>query len=447
MVIKVSQAPGPNDILKRTLKHLPKRAVSLLARIFNVILRTHHFPKTWKHARVIYILKPGKDPALPSSYRPISLLDTIGKLFEKILLARILHVVNECGLLRDEQFGFRPRHSTSLQLARLVERITRNFGEIRFTGANFLDVAKAFDTVWIDGLLYKLTLLNFPSYVVHTISSYLRDRTFRASFQTTTSFRRGMRAGIAQGGLISPVLFSLYVTYMTPPSHHVELTLYADDTVIIATFRKSTLLVSYLESYLNDLQRWLSEWRISINVCKSTAIIFARAGRRVIQPRLVTLFGEPIEWVDTTRYLGVTLDTRLAWSPHIDQVRKRTARRMGMLGPLLNRKSGLSIRNGVLLYKQLIRPLMDCACPAWSPLPARISGGYRCYNPSVFASLLVPLGYVSNRHIHENLGVPLFADHIRALTKSFDSKLADVGKPLVRQLGRYLSLPRVSPVT
>jgi hypothetical protein len=99
---------------------------------------------------VISILKPGNDPALPSSYRPISLLDTIGKLFEKILLARILHVLKERALMRDEQFGFRPRHSTSLQLAPVVERITRNFGEKRLTGAVFVDVAKAFDIVWID---------------------------------------------------------------------------------------------------------------------------------------------------------------------------------------------------------------------------------------------------------------------------------------------------------
>ena len=148
----------------------------------------------------------------------------IGKLFEKILSARILHEVSERGLMQDEQFGFRPRHSTSLQLARLVERITRNFGEKRLTGTVFLDVAKAFDTVWIDGLLYKLTLLNFPSYIVHTISSYLRGRTFEASFQTARSSRRGMRAGVAQRGLISPVLFSLYVD-MPSPLQHVELAL------------------------------------------------------------------------------------------------------------------------------------------------------------------------------------------------------------------------------
>jgi len=75
-------------------------------------------------------------------------------------------------------------------------------------------VVKSFSTVWINGLLYKLTLLNFPSYLVHTISSYLQHWTLEASFQADTSFRRGMRAGVAQGGLISPVLFSLYVNDM-----------------------------------------------------------------------------------------------------------------------------------------------------------------------------------------------------------------------------------------
>jgi hypothetical protein len=98
---------------------------------------------------------------------------------------------------------------------------------------------------------------------------------------------------------------------MPSPSHHVELALYADNTAIIATSRKPTLLVSYLESYLNDVQRLLSEMRIGINVSKSTAIIFARAGQRFIQPRPVTLFREPVQWVDTIRYLAVTLDARL----------------------------------------------------------------------------------------------------------------------------------------
>jgi hypothetical protein len=229
--------------------------------------------------------------------------------------------------------------------------MSRNFGEKRLTGAVFLDVAKAFDTVWVAGLLYKLTNLHFPSYLFKVISSYLNGRTFEASFQSAISSTRRMRAGVAQGAIISPVLFSLYVYDMPSPSRHVELALYADDAAIIATSREPALLGKYLETYLSDLQRWLSEWRIAINVSKSSAMLFAKTGRRIQNPRTIHLFGEPIQWVDAARYLGVTLDKRLNWSKHIDQVRKKASQRVGTRGPLLNRRSCLSIRNGVLMYK------------------------------------------------------------------------------------------------
>jgi hypothetical protein len=86
------------------------------------------------------------------------------------------------------------------------------------------------------------------------------------------------------------------------------LAVYADETAVMATFRKPTMLVTYLDSYLGDLQRLLSEWKIAISVSKSSAMISTRAGRCFIQPRPITLFGEPIQWVDTTHYLDVTLD-------------------------------------------------------------------------------------------------------------------------------------------
>jgi hypothetical protein len=88
--LKLGKAPGPEDIPNRTFKHLPLRAISLLVTLFNTLLTIQYFPAEWKHAIVFSIPKPGKDPTLPTSYRPICLLDTIGKFFEKILLARIL---------------------------------------------------------------------------------------------------------------------------------------------------------------------------------------------------------------------------------------------------------------------------------------------------------------------------------------------------------------------
>jgi hypothetical protein len=179
----------------------------------------------------VSILKPGKDPTLPSSYRSISLLDTVGKLFEKTQLTRVLREVNERGLLRDEQFRFLSSHSSTLQLARLVEIVNRNLDEERLTGAAFLDVAKAFDTLWVKCLLNKFTILNFPSYLVKTITSYLQFQTFQTSFQSATSSCHSMRSWVLQGGLVFPVLFSPYVNDVPTPSRHVEVALHADDRV------------------------------------------------------------------------------------------------------------------------------------------------------------------------------------------------------------------------
>jgi len=149
------------------------------------------------------------------------------------------------------------------------------------------------------------------------------------------------------------------------------LSLYADGTAIVATSRKPTLFVRYLI----DLQRWLSEWRIDINVSNKSAIIFAIGERSFIQPRPVTLSGEPIQWSKTTHDLRLTLNKLLTLSPHIDQVRKIIAQSMGMLGTLLNRKSDLSVRNGVLLFKQIIHPMMNYACPTWrSAAPTHVCG-------------------------------------------------------------------------
>jgi hypothetical protein len=139
-----------------------------------------YFPPAWKHARVTSTLKPEKDSGL-NLFRTISLLDTNGKLFDKILLTRILSKLSRRGFLRIEQLEFVPKHSTALQIARLVEIVPRNLEEKRLTGTVLPDVAKKFDIVRIDGILHMLTVLNFLSYLVKTISSYLRGRMFAAS--------------------------------------------------------------------------------------------------------------------------------------------------------------------------------------------------------------------------------------------------------------------------
>jgi hypothetical protein len=435
---KVGKAPGPNGLLNWALKLFPQRAISFLVAIFKAAFLAQYFPPVWKHGRVISILKPGKDPSLPSSYRPINLIDTIGKLFENILLCMIITDVSGGGLLRDEQFGFRPKHSTNFQVDRLVERVTGNFGEKRLTGAIFLDVAKAFDNVRVDGLLLKLTALNFPCYLVKIIFSYLHNGVFEAAHLTGTSTRRHMHAGISQGGLFSPVLFSLYVNDMPVPSRHLELAMYAEDTAFIGMSRKSALLIRYLEIYLRDLERWLRERIFAINVSKSNAKLFAQSAWRIFLPRTIHFLGLKIEWVDTSRYLGLTLDACQTWLPCTVQVRKKASQRLGVLVFLLNKRIGFSLRNGVLLYKQLIRPTMGYAYQIWRCAASSYVEQLQALQSKCLRIATVAPWYISSRQIHEDLGLPFFEEHTRALTESYDSKLAGVWNPLVRQIGRYL---------
>jgi hypothetical protein len=117
-----------------------------------------------------------------------------------------------------------------------------------------------------------------------------------------------------------------------------------------------------------------------------------------------------------------------------------------MLGPLLNMKNDLSVRKGFMLYKKLIRSMMDYAYPAWRSATHTHVRKLQVLQSKCLRLATAAPWYVSNRQIPGYLSVPMFADHIRALTASSDSKLADVENTLVRQLDRYLIRPRVDPI-
>jgi hypothetical protein len=152
----------------------------------------------------------------------------------------------------------------------------------------------------------------------------------------------------------------------------------------------------------------------------------------------VRFLGEPIGWVETARYLGVTLGTQLTWSAHINQVGKKAAQRLGVLGPLLNRRSGLSVRNGVLLISSSSVLCWITHVRSGGPLPAATSGSCKCYNPSVFALRLTHLGTLVTGTFTRNWGF-----HSSPTTSELWLKVSNyAGNPLVRQLGRHLCRPR-----
>jgi hypothetical protein len=154
--LKSKKAPGPDELRDPIFKNLPRIAIVALTVIFNNCMRAHHFPPAWKHATTVTIPKPGKDPTNPFSYRPISLLNIAGKVFEKILSTRLKNFLEINNLLPPEQFGFRSERSTINPILEFHTDTTRHANLKEHTLAVFLGIERAFDRVWHDRLVQKL---------------------------------------------------------------------------------------------------------------------------------------------------------------------------------------------------------------------------------------------------------------------------------------------------
>ncbi|GFU32019.1 probable RNA-directed DNA polymerase from transposon X-element [Trichonephila clavipes] len=203
--LKPRKSPGLDQISNRMIKNLPLKFLLFITLLINQLFKNNYFPNAWKTAVVIPILKPDKDSALPSNYRPISLLSCLSKVYEFVLLQRLNQHCAAFNFIIPQQCGFRPKCSTVHQLLRVTELIHSGFAKHEATGILFSDIAKAFDKIWHDGLLIKLIRLDFPP-LIKSIHSFLSDRSFRVRVDKTLSSPRPIRSGLPQGSLSSPLL-------------------------------------------------------------------------------------------------------------------------------------------------------------------------------------------------------------------------------------------------
>ncbi|GBP33592.1 RNA-directed DNA polymerase from mobile element jockey [Eumeta japonica] len=337
-----------------------------MTRLFNGILRTGHFPACWKTGRVIAIPKAGKDPRLASSQRPITLLSHNAKLFERVLLRRLLRHLTP----RQEQFGFRSGHSTTLQLVRVLHHMAVEHNRGRRTVGVFLDIEKAFDRVWHSGLLYKLIENRIPPALVRTVASFLKDRDFYVTVEDATSDPRPIRAGVPQGSCLSPCLYAVYtddIPTLTDQLQHWEenvvLALYADDSAYLASSRRADLAAAKLQRVLDLLPDWLDRWRVAVNVTKTAALL---TGQQRAMPAKLRLRGQEVEWQTRVRYLGVQIDRSMRMAAQVEHVIHQSRATRSMLRPVL--RSHLPLRAKVALYKGYIRSRLTYAAPAWYAL-------------------------------------------------------------------------------
>uniref|UniRef100_A0A2S2Q352 Putative RNA-directed DNA polymerase n=1 Tax=Sipha flava TaxID=143950 RepID=A0A2S2Q352_9HEMI len=415
------KSPGHDLITNKVIKNLPAKTIIFLAHIYNATLRLSYFPSTWKSSVIVTILKPGKPPKHPSSYRPISLLQVLGKILEKILLKRLSHITTVNKNIPNFQFGFRTNHSRIHQLHRVTDTISTALETKKYCAGLFLDVAKAFDTVWHDGLLFKLkTLFPAPYYLI--LKSYLDNHTFKVHHNLEHSKQFPIAAGVPQGSDIAPFLYTIYTSDL-PTSENTILGTYADDTAILSTATDHTTASRQLQTHIDILSQWFVKWRIKINETKSSLNTFS------LRPHYcppITMNNIMIPHSNEVKYL------RLTWSSHLMNKRKKLNSRMHLLRPLL--RSNLTLDIKILLYKTLIQPLWAYGVVVWGSAKKSNKRTIQAFQNICCRLITGAPWYVSNNIINSDIKIRSVNDTATLYYKRFHAKLLSNPNQLIKDL-------------
>lgn len=313
--------------------------------------------------------KPGKDATNVKNYRPITLFNTVGKAFEKILATRIKRTAVEQALLSANQYRFREKRSTTDALLRLQTDIVSSTYYNGYANALFLDVERAFDRVWQDALIIKLLEQGYTKNIVKLISSFLSGRISRTSYQNTLFDSFTTEAGTPQGSILSPLLFTADIPKPTQTNTH--LSLFADDTAI---WSKGPLIETNqrrLQKFTKRIEQWANKWRIKINAEKSQAIVFHHPSKRPRHnwlPNRITIEDKTVPYTKTVTYLGVKWIENTTMDEYVENVKQKMRKRVRLIAAIRGKLRGCSQHTLLHTYKTYVRPIMDYRAPLLSDI-------------------------------------------------------------------------------
>ena len=353
-----NKASGSDGISGHMLLLCDNSIVLPLKIIFKNILETSSYPDIWKRANVTPIFKKN-DKQVIQNYRPISLLPIIGKMFEKVIFNNLYNYLNDNNLITKNQSGFRPGDSTSNQLLYLVNEIHEAFEnpkslEVR---AVFLDISKAFDKVWHEGLIFKLKQNGISGNLLNLFKSYLHNRRQRVVLNGSYSEYLCIESGVPQGSVLGPLLFLIYINDLESNIKS-NIKFFADDTMLFSTVKDPALSATNLNHDLSLIQKWAHQWKMEFNPDPSkqaTEVLFSRKRVRPNHPQL-TFHGTLVAKINDQKHLGLTLDSKLSFEKHVNEKIVKAKKNIGVIKHL----SKYLPRNTLdQMYKALVRPHLD----------------------------------------------------------------------------------------
>ncbi len=357
--LDISKACGPDNITNRMLKMSADSLCKPLAILINKIFITSQYPSCWKFGTIVPLHKKEKK-CDPKNYRPVTLLSTLSKICEKVIFKRMFEHVTIHDLLYHQQSGFISGHSTHDQLLAIVDHIHSNIENGNLVKAVFLDISAAFDSVPHNLLLFKLKAYGFRGALYNLLKSYLYNRKVRVrvnnSFSSVTNDEY-INAGVAQGSLLGPLMFLLYINDI-PDDINSNIFLYADDSSLYCTLDKDdyNTAINVLQNDLNKISEWSNKWGLEFNASKSWDVTFKSVSVKTPDLPYLTLSNTNIPKSNRHKHLGVILDENLNFKDHIDELARKYQNKVNSL-KALSRK--LKSRHLEKMYNTFIIPTLD----------------------------------------------------------------------------------------
>ena len=351
MNLDLSKASGPDCIPVVVLKNCEPELSYILAELFNKCLKESCFPDCWTVSSVVPVFKNVGERSTAKNYCPVSLLSVVSKVFEKLVNNRIVDHLEKCGLFSDFQYGFRSYRSTADLLTVVSDRIARAFNRSGATRAVALDISKAFDKVWLAGLLPKLKSYGISGQIFGLISSFLSNRRIRVVLDGKSSQEYPVNEGVPQGSILGPTLFLLYINDL--PDY--DIAIYADNTTLFSKCdRASDLwqrveLASELESDLQDTLDWGKKWLVDFNAGKTQLVSIDQSNNNGSID--VKMGGSILEEKSLLKMLGLTFSSKLDWGSYIISIAKTASKK---IGALIRSMKFLSPEVALYLYKSTI---------------------------------------------------------------------------------------------
>ena len=288
-------------------------------------------------------------------------------MLEKLVYDQLYHYLNDNKLLSSCQSGFRSLHSTITALLEATNSWSVNIDNGFLNSVVFIDLKKAFDTIDHEIILRKMSYFGADQETFTWFQSYLSDRTQRCNVNGRLSTPRTITCGLPQGTILGPLLFLMYINDLPNCLWEASPRIFPDDTNITLTAKTLTELKLALTPELSNLNCWLRANRLSLNVAKTELMIIGSRQRLNTQCDEVDIQidDEIIKRVDCTKSLGFTIDDRLSWSNHVDEICRKVSTAIGALKRI---RHFISANTALQIYNALILPHFDYCSPVWDCL-------------------------------------------------------------------------------